>query len=65
MFGFTYKPIMSPKYGRLQYQLTYSYLERQLWTGLTAGAYGAATQAFGAPKAINNMVHFGMRYYIP
>jgi hypothetical protein len=65
MVGFTYKPIMSPKYGRLQYQFTYSYLERQLWTGLTAGTYGASTQAFGAPKAINNMVHFGMRYYIP
>jgi hypothetical protein len=65
MIGFTYKPIVSPKYGRLQYQLTYSYLERQLWTGLTAGTYGSSTAVFGAPKAINNMVHFSMRYYIP
>jgi len=65
MVGFTFKAINSPKYGRLQYQLTYSYLERQLWAGLTAGTYGAASETFGAPKAINNMVHFGMRYYIP
>lgn len=66
MVGFTYKAINSPKYGRLQYQFTYSYLERQLWEGLTAGTYGnTATEKFGAPKAINNMVHFGMRYYIP
>ena len=65
MFGFTYKAINSPKYGRLQYQFTYSYLQRQLWEGVTTGAYGGPTAAFGAPKAINNMVHFGMRYYIP
>ena len=24
-----------------------------------------ASETFGAPKAFNNMVHFGMRYYIP
>lgn len=65
MFGFTYKLINSPKYGRLQYQATYSYLERQSWAGLTAGTYGTATAQFGSPKAINNMIHVSMRYYIP
>jgi hypothetical protein len=65
MIGFTYKLINSPKYGRLQYQATYSYLQRQLWEGLTAGTYGAATAQFGSPRAINNMIHVSMRYYIP
>jgi hypothetical protein len=65
MIGFTYKLISSPKYGRLQYQATYSYLERQSWTGVTLGTYGSATALFGAPKAINNMIHVSMRYYIP
>jgi hypothetical protein len=65
MIGFTYKLINSPKYGRLQYQATYSYLQRQSWTGVTAGTYGTAAATFGAPKAENNMVHIGMRYYIP
>ena len=65
MVGFTFKPIVSPKYGRLQYQATYSYLERQSWTGVTASTYGNALATFGQPKAINNMVHVSMRYYIP
>ena len=66
MVGFTYKPINDPKYGRLQYQITYSYLTKSAWEGLTAGTFGnVATQQFGSPKAVNNMVHFSMRYYIP
>ena len=67
MIGFTYKVINSPKYGRLQYQATYSYLSRQSWAGVTAGAYGSAATppTFGSPKAIDNMIHVGMRYYIP
>jgi hypothetical protein len=52
--GFTYRVYNSPKYGRLQYQATYSYLTREAWTGVG-----------GAPKATNNMVFTGMRYYIP
>jgi hypothetical protein len=52
--GFTYRFYTSPKYGRLQYQMQYSYLDRQAWTGVG-----------GAPKAINNMVFTSMRYYIP
>ena len=52
--GFTYRVYTSPKFGRLQYQGTYSYLTREAWAGVG-----------GAPKATNNMVFTGMRYYIP
>ena len=52
--GFTYRVYSSPKYGRLQYQLQYSYLTRTAWAGVG-----------GAPKATNNMVWTSMRYYIP
>ncbi len=52
--GFTYRAYNSPKYGRLQYQGAYSYLDRVAWTGVG-----------GAPKATNGMVFWGMRYYIP
>ncbi len=52
--GFTYRLASSPKYGRLQYQMVYSYLTREAWTGVG-----------GAPKVTNNMVFTGMRYYIP
>jgi len=52
--GFTYRVYTSPKYGRLQYQGTYTYLTREAWAGVG-----------GAPKATNNMVFTGMRYYIP
>lgn len=52
--GFTYRLYDSSKFGRLQYQMQYSYLTREAWTGVG-----------GAPKATNNMVFTGMRYYIP
>lgn len=52
--GFTYRFYSSPKYGKLQYAMQYSYLTRDAWTGVG-----------GAPKATNNMVFAGMRYYIP
>jgi len=52
--GFTYRVYNNPKYGRLQYQLQYSYLTRTGWVGVGGG-----------PKATNNMVFTGMRYYIP
>ncbi len=64
MVGFTYRLASSPKYGRLQYQATYSYLTRSLWTGITSGTVTVPT-GFGAPRAVNNMVHVGLRYYIP
>ncbi|HWW96447.1 MAG TPA: hypothetical protein VNY74_02080 [Edaphobacter sp.] len=52
--GFTYRVYASPRFGRLQYQGTYTYLTREAWAGVG-----------GAPKATNNMVFTGMRYYIP
>ena len=63
--GATYRIISSPKYGRLQYQVTYSYLTKNAWQGLQSGTFGAANASFFAPKATNNMVFTGMRYYIP
>ncbi len=59
MLGFTYKVASSPKYGRLQYQATYQYIQRNLWSGV-----GSATSPTG-PRALDSMVHMGMRYYIP
>ncbi len=59
MFGFTYRLVNSPVYGRLQYQVTYSYLQRNSWSGVSG------TSAFPSPRALDNMVHMGMRYYIP
>ncbi len=59
MFGLTYRAVNSPKYGRLQYQFTYSYLQRNLWSGsVPAGSVAG-------PRAEDGMVHAGMRYYIP
>lgn len=59
MFGFAYRPITSPKFGRLQYSVTYQYLQRNLWSGV-----GSATTPSG-PRGEDSMIHFGMRYYIP
>ncbi len=59
MGGLTYRAVSSPKYGRLQYQLTYSYIQRNLWSGV-----GSATTP-AAPRATEPMVHVSMRYYIP
>jgi hypothetical protein len=52
--GFTYRVYNSPRYGRLQYQVQYSYLTRNAWVGVG-----------GAPHGVNNMVFTSMRYYIP
>jgi len=52
--GITYRVYNSPRYGRLQYQVQYSYLTRTAWAGVGGG-----------PKATNNMIFTGMRYYIP
>jgi hypothetical protein len=59
MMGFTYRIVNSPRFGRLQYSATYSYLQRNLWSGV-----GSATTPSG-PRATDQMVHVGMRYYIP
>lgn len=59
MIGFTYRVANSPKYGRLQYSATYSYLQRNLWSGV------GSTTAPSGPRALDSMIHVGMRYYIP
>jgi hypothetical protein len=67
MGGLTYRAINSPKYGRLQYQVTYSYIQRNLWSGTNipvAPATGPVTGPTG-PRATEPMIHVGMRYYIP
>ncbi|MDE1156078.1 MAG: hypothetical protein PW735_10155 [Acidobacteriaceae bacterium] len=63
MFGFAYRPIDSPKYGRLQYSVTYQYLQRNLWSGTVTGS-PVANMPTG-PRAEDSMIHVGMRYYIP
>jgi hypothetical protein len=59
MIGLTYRVVNSPRYGRLQYQLTYQLIQRNLWSGV-----GSATSPSG-PRAQDSMIHVGMRYYIP
>jgi len=63
--GFTYRIYNNPRFGRLQYQGVYTYLTREAWAGLMTGTFGSATATYGSPKATNNMVFTGMRYYIP
>jgi FKBP-type peptidyl-prolyl cis-trans isomerase len=59
MFGFQWRPISDPRYGRLQYSVTYSYLKRGLWSGV------GSTTTPAAPQVSDPMVHFQMRYYVP
>jgi hypothetical protein len=63
--GFTYRVVSSPRYGRLQYQFTYSYIQRASWSGLFSGTYGTANATYITPRAEDGMFHVGMRYYIP
>jgi len=63
--GFTYRVYSNPRFGRLQYQGVYTYLTREAWGGLTSGTFGSSTATYGSPKATNNMIFTGMRYYIP
>jgi hypothetical protein len=60
-----YRFYTSPKYGRLQEIVQYSYLTRDGWAGLTSGTFGSPTATYGAPKATNNMVFTSFRYYLP
>ena len=65
VFGFTYRIVNSPKYGRLQYQAVYSYLNKDTWSGILAPATATAAQINGHGNATNNLIYGGMRYYIP
>jgi hypothetical protein len=51
--GYAYRVYSGPA-GKLQYGISYSYLNRVAWTGVG-----------GAPKATNNFVYTSFRYYIP
>jgi hypothetical protein len=59
MIGFQWRPIVSPKYGKLQYSVTYSIIQRQLWAGVGSSSTPVS------PRAQDSMVHVQMRYYIP
>lgn len=59
LLGFTYRFVNSPKIGRLQYSVNYQYLQRNLWSGV-----GSASTPTG-PRALDNMIFTGLRYYIP
>ncbi len=59
MGGFIYRVFDSATKGRLQYWVTYSYIQRNLWSGI-----GSATTPTG-PRATEPMIHVSMRYYIP
>ena len=51
--GYTYRFYNGPK-GKVQYQIVYSYLTREAWSGVG-----------GSPKGTNNMVFTSFRYYLP
>jgi hypothetical protein len=60
MGGFIWRAVNSPTYGRLQYSVTYSYIQRNLWSGV-----GTQFGAPDGPRATEPMIHVQMRYYIP
>ena len=64
MAGFIYRVTNSPKYGRLQYWVTYSYFQRNLWSGSNTPTTGSPIGPTG-PRATDPMVDISMRYYIP
>ena len=64
MGGFIWRAVNSPTYGRLQYSVTYSYIQRNLWSGNNIPASGPITSPTGA-RATEPMIHVSMRYYIP
>jgi hypothetical protein len=64
MGGFIYRIFDSPTKGRLQYWVTYSYIQRNLWSGSDVPASGPITSPTGA-RATEPMIHVSMRYYIP
>jgi len=61
LVGFTYRVANSPKFGKLQYQVNWQYMQRNLWSGIGGGP--APTPS--GPRALDNMIFTGMRYYIP
>ncbi len=64
LLGFTYRVANSPKYGRIQYQVNYQYIQRNLWSGNSIPSSGPVIGPSG-PRGVDNMIFTGMRYYIP
>ena len=64
MGGVVYRAINSPTYGRLQYEATYSYIQRNLWSGVNTPSTSTVIGPTG-PRATEPMVHVSMRYYLP
>jgi len=50
MIGFQWRPITSPKYGRLQYSVTYQIINREIWSGVS-------TTSTPNPRAQDSMFH--------
>jgi hypothetical protein len=65
MIGFQFRPIVSPKYGRLQYAVTYNLVQRQLWAGTNTPSPATNPVATTSPRAQDSMFFLQMRYYIP
>jgi hypothetical protein len=63
LLGFTYRVASSPKYGRIQYQVNYQYLQRNLWSGY--GGVSSTDVSPTGPRGLDNMFFTSMRYYIP
>lgn len=59
--GFTYRFYNNPKFGKVQFSMVYSYLTKGAWTGQNTND----ASGFGSPKATDNMVFTGFRYYLP
>jgi len=59
--GWTYR-FYNGSRGKLQYSMFYTYLTREAWAGLNGTS---PTAAVAAPKAANNMIYTGFRYYLP
>jgi len=66
--GITYRFFSSPTKGRLQFQVTSEYLDREAWQGYTGSSFATSTAAAGqfhGPQATAEMVHTSFRYYLP
>ena len=60
LLGFTYRFVNSAKLGRLQYQVNYQRIQKNLWSG-SSGTSGFPS----GPRGLDNMIFTGLRYYIP
>lgn len=64
--GFTYRFFSSPTKGRLQFQMTGSYLDRMAWQGYYGSSFATTTTGnFHGAQATAAMVHTSFRYYLP